>query len=261
MFVTGGFSFASIYHDTTTCVPKLKFLFSFFLFCIVIITQYSINAMSEGSSKIVTLCVCCLALPFCAGVIAYVVFTILFLIRDYSVCGDRSPLWVYVMSAILVGLMVNNRPKRKDEEENNGTVAKLLYGLISPCFNFIYGSIVIFGGHVCHNMKQTGLWVIANIIYWSSLVVMAILLLFILISCCIPSTDSSQNAATVDINNLQTMLEDLERQAAIGDAVPAVAVPIVTELPVPAVAVAIPNTDAPPANSSESEHIAFATAV
>ena len=149
------------------------------------------------------------------GCIAYVVFIVLFLIVDKDVCGPQSPLWTYVLMTMLFSFVAsratNNRRRDENGEEVQQTpTRKILSGSISPIFNVVYGTVVIHGGHVCPNLKETGLWIIAQMIYYSSVVVLGFLLVVLVFFLLYPPTP-----VPTDIEGTQ---QNLQRTLAALDA-------------------------------------------
>jgi hypothetical protein len=154
--------------------------------------------MSEGGAGAACL-LCCIALPILGGSIAYLVFTIIFLVKDDEVCSRHSPLWVYVLGTLIINAIVQQQSARSgkegDDEGTTSKVVKALYGMICPILNVIWGGIVMYGGYTCDNMKDTGLWIIAQIIFWSSVAVVGILFIAILFLCCAVCSKGSDGAA------------------------------------------------------------------
>jgi len=126
------------------------------------------------------LCVFQFAFVGCA--VAYIVFAITFLVKDYSVCGDASPLWIFVLVSLCSPTVLNcirlqsQSPNSKDTDHVTPVASVLL--MVSEV---VTGGVLIYGeNHVCENMKHTGLWIIALIIFWSILSVLTIMMVALL---------------------------------------------------------------------------------
>jgi hypothetical protein len=160
---------------------------------------------------------CCIGsasvLVLFAGMVAYAVFTLLFLIQTKDICGRQSPLWTFVLLSIINSCLVLRLTRgERAEETPPKPIKKIMCSMISPLFNVIYGSVVIHGGKVCSEMKHTGLWVIANMIYYSSLIVTFFLLLALCNAvCCTPRPPSESEQGfrglTAQIEALQLIID------------------------------------------------------
>jgi H+/Cl- antiporter ClcA len=140
-----------------------------------------------------TICGC----SFIGAAIAYIVFGIIFLIKDKHVCEDHSPLWTWCVVTIVLGavsgwLAQNSQRKENPTEENQHQIEeakgqKMFSALTSFTFSLtisVYGSVVFFGGYVCSNMKHTGLWTWAIIAYSGTLFTTFLYLLVFSCLCC-----------------------------------------------------------------------------
>ena len=113
----------------------------------------------------------CLFQVIIAGsTISYVVSAILFLVKDYSICGDASPLWVFVLVSIIAPTFLNllriqNQPHNNSQDTDSVTPVAAFLLVITEV---IIGGVLIYGdGNTCESMKHTGLWVVALILFWS----------------------------------------------------------------------------------------------
>jgi hypothetical protein len=71
----------------------------------------------------------------------------------------------------------------------------------------IYGSIVIHGGYVCDNMKNTGLWVWAHFLYYSSIIfcgAFVISLVIIFLTRVTSDSDGGENAVPTAVVAIAT---------------------------------------------------------
>jgi len=115
---------------------------------------------------------CLFQVAIVGSTISYVVFAIIFLVRDYSVCGDASPLWVFVLVSVIAPTFLNlmriqNQPQNNSQDTDSVTPFAAGLLLISEV---IVGGVLIYGdGHTCESMKHTGLWVVALILFWTLL--------------------------------------------------------------------------------------------
>jgi hypothetical protein len=135
---------------------------------------------------------CLFQVAIAGSTISYVVFAILFLVKDYSICGDASPLWVFVMVSVIVPAFLNllriqNQPHNNSQDTDSVTPVA---GFLLVITEVIIGGVLIYGdGNTCESMKHTGLWVVALILFWTLLtalllVTATILTTFVLGVCC-----------------------------------------------------------------------------
>jgi len=114
---------------------------------------------------------CLLQAALVGSAVAYVVFAIIFLVKDYSVCGDASPLWVFVLVTLCAPTFINylRMQNQSPDSREADHVTPFAAGLLIIC-ELVTGGTLIYGkGHVCENMKHTGLWIISLIMFWSIL--------------------------------------------------------------------------------------------
>ena len=135
---------------------------------------------------------CLFQVAIAGSTISYVVFAIIFLVKDYSVCGDASSLWVFVLVSVIAPTFLNfmriqNQPQTNSQDTDSVTPFAACLLLISEV---IVGGVLIYGdGNTCESMKHTGLWVVALILFWSLLtalflVTATILTTFVFGICC-----------------------------------------------------------------------------
>ncbi len=110
------------------------------------------------------------------GGIAYLVFTFMFLVRNYDVCNERSTLWVYVVITLLINGLQATFYQYTADGTNTFLIRNVSIGLIANLVILIYGASVIFGDVVCDNMKHTGLWIIANFMFAVSVIFVSFIL-------------------------------------------------------------------------------------
>ena len=145
---------------------------------------------------------CLFKAAFIGSVVAFVAFAIIFLIKDYSVCGDASPLWIFVLVSFCVPFFLNyvrihNQSLNSRDADH---VTPLAAGLFM-IFEVVIGGILIYGNNiVCESMKRSGLWVIALIIFWFlfsvlTIVMVAFIFLFLV--------GLNVNPGTSEVNNLE----------------------------------------------------------
>jgi hypothetical protein len=140
----------------------------------------------ENRGSLSTCALCCCSLGLCGSSIAFLVFSLIFLIGDRYVCGDGSPLWVYGIVAMVyttiipctlpflsgLSLAFVDAPSRNT---NEGKLRKSEHDQIwTGMYNLgflIYGAYTIFTpGVVCDDMKNSGLWIWAQVVFASSVV-------------------------------------------------------------------------------------------
>lgn len=162
-----------------------------------------------GSANCAVCCALLSSLIVMAGAITFSVFTVVFLVRDQYVC---PPLWNYVLICAIFGLISSRaRANRRSHEETELSQSnKLFRSLFSPLFNVIYGSLVLYGGAEC-TLKKTGISVIAQIIYFGSIVGLICILMLLLILWRNPSTPVAQpaTAATLRLGEFQAIIDAL----------------------------------------------------
>jgi hypothetical protein len=173
-------------------------------------------------------CICA-----CGGfgaIVAYMVFFIYFLVVDYSVCGSASPLWLYLVIVSSTSVFLNScKPLFvslvKAETETEVKNVENMIAIVVLLFSTIYGGIVILSDDiVCDNMKQTGLWIVANIVFWMNLGILSLgivstLFLIGYLRCARPEYGSNSNNVAIAV--------------ATTDAIPTDAIPVATTDEIP----------------------------
>lgn len=140
----------------------------------------------DGAGLFAALCLCgplvlCCVACALAPTVAYIVFGIMFLVSDQSVCGDYSYLWVYSIVALtfmvwgtpvqmIIGSILGGIEDDLDKKRFIG-VSVTLIGLA------VYGGVIIYGGYVCSDMTSHGLWTWALITFYLHLIFGVICLL------------------------------------------------------------------------------------
>lgn len=129
----------------------------------------------------------CFCMPlFLISILLYVIFAFIYLVKDYSVCNDRSTLWVHVLLVLLINTLqvaiqystTNDRGHEQDLHIKN---IALLLGL--NLVIVIYGAAVLFSpGVVCNDMRTSGLWVVANVMFWFAVVTTIFALILIAVA-------------------------------------------------------------------------------
>lgn len=113
----------------------------------------------------------CFCVPlFLIGIILYVIFAFIYLVRNYHVCNDRSILWVHVVIVLAINAVQVAIQYSADQSQDLAVknIASLL-GL--NLIIVIYGAVVLFGdGIVCDDMRQSGLWVVAHVMFWVAVI-------------------------------------------------------------------------------------------
>lgn len=112
----------------------------------------------------------CFCVPlFIIAIILYVIFAFIYLVRDYGVCNDRSTLWVHVLIVLVINALqvaIQYSADQSQDLQVQNIVALLGLNLIIV----IYGAWTLFGDAVCSDMKGTGLWVVANVMFWVAVI-------------------------------------------------------------------------------------------
>ena len=160
---------------------------------------------------------CLFQVAIAGSTISYVVFAIIFLVRDYSVCGDASPLWVFVLVSVLAPTFLNlmrlqNQPQNNSQDTDSVTPFAAGLLLISEV---IVGGVLIYGdGNTCESMKHTGLWVVALILFWTLLTALILMTGMIIITFAIGLSDKSNTKQTqtggVNANSINVTIVNAE---------------------------------------------------
>jgi len=147
---------------------------------------------------------CLFQLVMTAISIAYLVFAIIFLVKDYGVCGDASPLWVLVLVSIIAPIFlirIQNQPSDNHSEEND-RVTPFAAFLLVIC-EVVIGGILIYGkGTTCEDIKQTGLWVVALVLFWTLLFALFLVIAVFFVTCAVGlwCTDAQVTQTVVGVN-------------------------------------------------------------
>ena len=117
-------------------------------------------------------------------ILAYLVFGVYFLVKDYAVCEEHSALWIY--GIVNIGFLVISTPMQMELAHLFGQGFKpqtknMLSGLILLIVLVVYGAIVLYGGFTCSEMETHGLWTWALVSFYSHVVISA--LVMSMISC------------------------------------------------------------------------------
>ena len=105
-------------------------------------------------------CGCITVLGIVAGIVAYFVFGIMYLVQDYTIthdCSDSS-LWAYVLTAIILSFFRISAKNAKDDNTDTGVnICNLV------CIGLIEMGLAIWGGielwvKSCDNLINTNIW-------------------------------------------------------------------------------------------------------
>ena len=116
---------------------------------------------SEGCLIVCGVCVSgILILGMIAGIIAYLVFGIMYLVQDYDLAKDcsESSLWAYVLTAIILAfLRCSAKDNSKEKDDFIGTIFKLI------CLGMVETGLAIWGGielwqKSCDDLMNSNLW-------------------------------------------------------------------------------------------------------
>lgn len=134
-------------------------------------------------------------------------------------------MWTYVVLSMIFNLVVSRaRRTRRDDDGNEIEVSKcskLVYRLSAPVYNVVYGTIVIHGSEQCADIKQTGLWVIAQMTYYISMVIIIAIIALLL-----------AETLTVPSDSLPVDLHEAEELPAARDTHASTALPRAEAVPV-----------------------------
>jgi hypothetical protein len=116
----------------------------------------------------------CFCVPvLVVAIILYVTFALIYLVKDYGVCNDRSTLWVHVLLVLFINTAqvaiqyTTNADRSRNQDVQLKNVAILL-GL--NVVIVIYGASVLYSDAVCEDMKDSGLWVVAHMMFWVAVI-------------------------------------------------------------------------------------------
>jgi magnesium-transporting ATPase (P-type) len=116
----------------------------------------------------------CLCVPtLILAIILYITFALIYLVQEYDTCSERSTLWVHVLVVLLinsaqVAIQYTTNADRSRNQDVQMKNIGILLGL--NVVIVIYGAAVLFGDAVCSEMKNSGLWIVANVMFWVALI-------------------------------------------------------------------------------------------
>ena len=132
------------------------------------------------------------------GTILYIVFSILYLVNDYSIAKDcdDSYLWEYILVSLILFIIFGSLNSKNVSDENKTNTNFIILSICSTLFMeiglLIWGYIELFQDNLqettnieCNELKNSNLWKIGltNAIHQSISVVL--IFIIILISICI----------------------------------------------------------------------------
>ena len=168
-------------------------------------------------------------------------------------------MWTYVLMSMILSIVLSRSSQRRNDEDANdppeSDPKKLAFAAIAPLFSVVYGTAVIHMSHVCSDMKKTGLWVIAQMIYYSSVIAVVFIIILLLIHTLIPPVAQPSGEA-LDFEEISVQLSRLQSVLNAASSLPqaeAVSVPVVSDVVV--------ATDVSVDATSDQISVAQATAV
>ena len=151
--------------------------------------QRKITEKTDNTSALEVGCVCgacILILGLIAGVIAYMVFGIMFLVQDYEVAHDcnGSALWAYVLTAIILAFSRGNARNAQDDNNNFNFGVLFCLGLIEAGLA-IWGGIELFAKS-CDDLADSNLWKfgLATFIIQTLVATICLLTIPMVVICC-----------------------------------------------------------------------------
>jgi hypothetical protein len=158
---------------------------------------------------------CLFQLAIAGSSVAYVVFAIIFLVKDYNICGDASPLWIFVLVSLCGPVFLNfvrlqTQPTNKNPEDTD-TVTPVAGGMLLISEVVVGGILLYKDGQTCESMKHTGLWVVALVLFWTLLSVCLLIIVLGFMTCAVGLLGTLETAApeatkraagVVDPNNI-----------------------------------------------------------
>ena len=130
---------------------------------------------------------CLFQVALAGSTVTYLVFAIIFLVKDYSVCGDTSPLWVFVLVSLVAPVFLNILRLQNQPVKNNNNAPETVSVIPFAAFLLLISEVVVGGiliyedGRTCESMKHTGLWVVALILFWLQLLFALFLIIAMII--------------------------------------------------------------------------------
>lgn len=158
---------------------------------------------------IVTSLLLILSIALIGAAICYVVFGIIFLVKDYKIAEEckGSSLWEYALVTVINGVLaLLNQTLRKDLEEHLE-----LYYILSVLFNTglgIWGGIELFSKS-CDNLEKSELWTFGLVAFISQIFVVVLLspyCIFVLIFkiCCdAPEAENTEMSFDEMLNRMR----------------------------------------------------------
>ncbi len=147
---------------------------------------------------IVTILMVILALALVGAAICYVVFGIIFLVKDYKIAEEckGSSLWEYALVTVINGVLaLLNQTLRKDLEEHLE-----LYYVLSVLFNTglgIWGGIELFSKS-CDNLEKSGLWTFGLVAFISQTFVVVLLVTVLIFKVCCDTLEATNTEMSFD---------------------------------------------------------------
>ena len=143
------------------------------------------------------LCVSSLVVSF----ICYIVFAILYLVKDYNVwndCESNSYLWPYVLVAIILSLNKSNVKNSGDEDQ----LATIIAGFILEFGLMCWGGVELFNKlDNCQDLRDSNLWKVGLVTFILQLFCCIILL-------CIPLIVYFNNKSSVNKNDINIYVKN-----------------------------------------------------
>ena len=147
---------------------------------------------------IVTSLLLILALALVGAAICYVVFGIIFLVKDYKIAEEckGSSLWEYALVTVINGVLaLLNQTLRKDLEEHLE-----LYYVLSVLFNTglgIWGGIELFSKS-CDNLEKSELWTFGLVAFISQTFVVVLLVTVLIFKVCCDAPEAENTEMSFD---------------------------------------------------------------
>ena len=139
-----------------------------------------------------------LSIALIGAAICYVVFGIIFLVKDYKIAEEckGSSLWEYALVTVINGVLaLLNQTFRKDLEEHLE-----IYYVLSVLFNTglgIWGGIELFSKS-CDNLEKSGLWTFGLVAFISQTFVVVLLVTVLIFKVCCDAPEAENTEMSFD---------------------------------------------------------------
>ena len=115
-------------------------------------------------------CECCLKLVGLGGVIAYLVYGIKFLVRDYAVCDAcaKSTLWTYALVNVILSFGSCAAARNNGNSDDAASESRSVSAIV--CCVLVYGGLAAWGAvelfvRACDDVRSANIWTFALVTF------------------------------------------------------------------------------------------------